>query len=713
MTRINYLRSLVVVVIAAIVAVFLALDLGQYFTLAELRDRRDELLAFTEANLLLVIGLYMIVYIVMAGLSLPGAAILTIAGGALFGLVTGTVVVSFASTLGATLAFVVARFLLRDFVQSRFGKRLEAVNRGVEKDGAFYLLALRLVPAFPFFVINVVMALTPIRTWTFFWVSQLGMLPATAVYVNAGTQLAAVDSVGDIFSPGLLGAFALLALLPLLLKAILAWLERRRVYRGFRRPKSFDYNLVVIGGGAAGLVSAYIGSAIKARVALVEKNRMGGDCLNTGCVPSKTLLRAAGLVAEARNSKNYGIESMEARFSLAGIMDRVREVIKTIEPHDSPERYRSLGVDVVEGSAEIISPWEVEVDGRRLSARSIILATGAEPLVPPIDGLEEIDYLTSDNLWDLEELPEKLVVLGGGPIGSEMAQAFGRLGSKVTVVEMADRLLPREDPEAGQALAGRLQREGMEIALAHRAVRVESGADGNRLVCEHEGEEKTIAFDRILIALGRKARTEGFGLEKLGVELNRNGTIAADGLMRTRFPNVYVCGDAAGPFQFTHVAAHQAWFASVNALLAPFWSFRADYSVIPWATFTDPEIARVGISEDEAREQGVDYEVTRYDLTGLDRAITDGHNEGFVKVLTVPGKDRILGVTIVGAQAGNMIAEFVLAMKHGLGLNKLLGTIHVYPTMMEANKYVAGNWKKDHAPQAALRWVERFHRLRR
>jgi pyruvate/2-oxoglutarate dehydrogenase complex dihydrolipoamide dehydrogenase (E3) component len=609
--------------------------------------------------------------------------------------------------------FLAARFLFHDAVQKRFRKRLKAINEGVERDGAFYLLALRLVPVFPFWVINLVMALTPIRTWTYYWISQLGMLPATIVYVNAGTQLGRVESTGDILSPELIGAFALLGLLPLILRWLLRVLKNRKVYAGFDKPESFDYNVIVLGAGSAGLVSAYIGATVNAKVALIEKNRMGGDCLNTGCVPSKALLRTARLVQDARDSERYGIREMTADFSLAEILQRVRDVIAKIEPHDSPERYRGMGVDVIEAAGRLVSPWAVAVDGRTITARSIVLATGAEPLVPPIPGLNETGYLTSDTIWELEELPERMVVLGGGPIGSELAQAFARLGSAVTVVEMADRLLPREDPEAGGALMDRMRREGVEIATGHRAVRFERTDAGGRVICEHEGRERTFEFDRVLIALGRKARTRGFGLDELGVEVADDGTIATDPFLRTNFPNILVCGDAAGPYQFTHVAAHQAWFASVNALLDPFWSFRADYRVIPWATFTEPEVAHVGLNETDARAQEVDYDVTRYDLDDLDRAIADGADAGFVKVLTEPGKDRILGATIVGAHASELLTEFILAMKHGLGMNKILATIHVYPTFSEAGKFAAGEWKKARKPERVLGWAERFFRWRR
>jgi pyruvate/2-oxoglutarate dehydrogenase complex dihydrolipoamide dehydrogenase (E3) component/uncharacterized membrane protein YdjX (TVP38/TMEM64 family) len=710
MSKSLLLRILILTLFAGGILAFFLFDLGQYLNLEELRQRRDQLRSFTEANLGLMIAAYMLIYIVMAALSVPGAAVMTLAGGALFGVLIGTIAVSFASTIGATLVFLAARFLFRDSIQARFGKRLKPVNEGVEHDGAFYLLALRLVPIFPFWLINLLMALTPIRTWTYYWVSQLGMLPATIVYVNAGTQLARIDSMGDILSAQLIGAFVLLGLLPLMLRWILRILNRRKVYRGHKRPTRFDYNLVVIGAGAAGLVSAYIGATVKAKVALIEKNAMGGDCLNAGCVPSKALLRTARLMAEARDSRRYGIRAMKAELDFSEVMERVRSAIARIEPHDSPERYRNLGVDVIQGKATLVSPWEVEVDGQRMSAHSIVLATGAEPLVPAIEGIDQTGFLTSDTLWSLNELPGRMVVLGGGPIGCELSQAFARLGSQVAVVEMADRLLPREDIEAGSLLAEHLRKDGVTVATAHKAVRLE---DDQRLICEHDGQEVTFEFDRILIALGRKTRTNGYGLEALGVRLNDSARIDADPFQRTNFPNVYVCGDAAGPYQFTHVAAHQAWSAAVNALISPWWSFRTDYRVIPWVTFTDPEVARVGLSEDEALEQDIDYEVTTYGIDDLDRAIADSVDYGLVKVLTEPGKDRILGVTIIAAHAGEMLAEFVLAMKHNLGLNQILGTIHPYPTFGEANKYAAGEWKKAHKPEAVLRWAERYFRWRR
>jgi pyruvate/2-oxoglutarate dehydrogenase complex dihydrolipoamide dehydrogenase (E3) component/uncharacterized membrane protein YdjX (TVP38/TMEM64 family) len=708
-------RLVLLLLIVAAVAGFFLFDLDRFLTLEALKAGREALSGWVAANTAMALAAFFLVYVAVTALSLPGAAIMTLAGGALFGLLAGTIVVSFASSLGATLAFLASRFLFRDAVRAKFGQRLAAFEDGVRRDGAFYLFSLRLVPAFPFFLVNLLMGLTPIRTGTYYLVSQVGMLPATVVFVYAGTQLAQIDSLAGILSPGLIGAFVAIGLLPLAMRWIGNALAARRVYRGHRRPKRFDYNVVVIGAGSAGLVSAYIAAAVKAKVALVEKHKMGGDCLNTGCVPSKALIRSARLLAEARDSAKYGIRKVEASFDFAEVMERVQRVVAEVEPHDSVERYTGLGVECILGSARIVSPWEVEVDGRRLTTRSIIVASGARPLVPTLPGLDGLRFLTSDSLWDLREQPRRLLVLGGGPIGCELSLAFARLGSRVTQVEMAPRLLPREDEDVSALLAKVFAHEGVDVRTGHRAIRVEAAADGlsGTLVAEGPAGEVRIDFDRILLALGRTANVAGFGLEELGVRIGARGTIDADPLMRTNFPNIAVCGDVTGPYQFTHVSAHQAWYAAVNQLLAPFWSFRVDYRVIPWATFTDPQVARVGLSEAEAKAQGIAVEVTKYGIDDLDRAIADGSAEGFVKVLTAPGKDRILGATIVHAEAGELIAEYVLAMKHGIGMNQILGTIHAYPTLMEANKYAAGVWKRAHAPQAALRWAQRFFAWRR
>jgi pyruvate/2-oxoglutarate dehydrogenase complex dihydrolipoamide dehydrogenase (E3) component/uncharacterized membrane protein YdjX (TVP38/TMEM64 family) len=709
-------KILLATVIAAVVALYFGFDFGRYFSLDAFKVRQEAIENWRAAQPLTAALLFFLAYVAVTGLSLPGAAMMTLVAGAIFGLFWGTILVSFASSIGATLAFLASRFLLRDWVQSRFGERLRAINSGVAKEGGFYLFTLRLVPVFPFFMINLLMGLTPMRAATFYWVSQVGMLAGTLVYVNAGTQLAGISGLSGILSPGLIASFALLGIFPLIAKKIVEAVKARQVYARWTRPAKFDRNIVVIGGGSAGLVTAYIAAAVKAKVTLIEKHKLGGDCLNTGCVPSKALIRSAKFLSHVARAQEFGCRGASADFSFADVMERVRRIVRAVEPHDSVERYTGLGVDVIEGSAKIVSPWEVEVtrnDGstQRMSTRSIVIAAGARPFVPPIPGIEEVGYLTSDTVWNLRELPRRLVVLGGGPIGCELTQAFARFGSTVTQVEMLPRLMIREDPEVSELIAKRFRSEGITVLLEHKAKAfvVENGEKG--LIAEHEGREVRIPFDAVLVAVGRVANLKGYGLEEVGITTGR--TVDTNDFLQTNYPNIYAAGDVAGPYQFTHTAAHQAWYAAVNALFDPFRKFKADYSVIPWATFVEPEVARVGLNETEAKEKGVAHEVSRYDIDDLDRAIADSEAHGFIKVLTVPGKDRILGVTIVGEHAGDLIAEYVLAMKHGIGLNKILGTIHIYPTMAEANKYVAGVWKKAHAPQQLLAWVARFHAWRR
>lgn len=689
-------------------------DLGQWLTLERLKAGRDTLISLYADQPVQTALIFFGVYVLAAAVSFPGASILTLAAGAMFGWAMGLLLVSFASSLGALLAFWVSRYMLRDVIEQRFGKLLQPINEGLAKDGTFYLLTLRLVPLFPFWLINLLMGLTTLGARRFYIVSQIGMLVGTAVYVNAGTQLAAIDTAADVLSPGLLASLVLLGVFPLLAKFMVDALQRRKLYARWPRPARFDRNLVVIGAGAGGLVSAYIAAAVKAKVTLIEGHKMGGDCLNYGCVPSKALIRSAKAMKQLRNAHRLGIRNALGEVDFAGVMRRVHEVIEAIEPHDSVERYTLLGVEVLEGHARITSPWSVEVrqaDGsvQTLTTRSIVIAAGASPFVPPIAGLKEAGFLTSDTIWGLTELPKRLVVLGGGPIGCELAQSFARLGSAVTQVEMAPRLMLREDPDASDLVAASLRVDGVNVLTGHQAIRVEVCEGEKRLIVRHGDEELPIAFDQLLCAVGRSPRVTGYGLEELGIPLTPQKTIQTNAFLQTLYPNIYAVGDVAGPFQFTHTASHQAWYAAVNALFGRFKRFKADYSVIPWATFTDPEVARVGLSETEAREQGVAHEVTRYGMDDLDRAIADGTAHGFVKVLTVPGKDKILGVTIVGEHAGDLLAEYVLAMKYGLGLNKILGTIHTYPTLSEANKYAAGQWKRAHAPHRLLGWLARFH----
>ncbi|EAT11181.1 FAD-dependent oxidoreductase [Bermanella marisrubri] len=709
-------RLILLCAIFTTVIAFFALDLHQWLTLEALKGGLGQFNQWLEQSPVIVGAAFFVIYVAVTALSLPGAAVMTLAAGAIFGLAWGLLLVSFASSIGATLAFLVSRYLLHDTVQQRFGDRLKAINEGIKKEGAFYLFTLRLVPIFPFFLINLVMGLTPIKAWTFYWVSQVGMFAGTIVYVNAGTQLAQIDSLSGILSPDLILSFALLGIFPLLAKKLISIIKARRVYKNWKKPKSFDRNLIVIGAGAGGLVSAYIAAAVKAKVTLIEANKMGGDCLNYGCVPSKALIKTAKVAKQMRHASQYGLNDQEPQFSFKKVMERIHNVIKSIEPHDSVERYEGLGVEVLQGYGRLIDPWTVEVklhDGsvQTLTSRSIVIAAGAEPFVPPLDGIDDVNYVTSDTLWDrfaeYDELPKRIVVLGGGPIGSELSQAFARLGSDVSQVEMGERIIAKEDLDVSEYAKEKLESDGVTVLIKHKAIHCGIEHGDKYIVLEHDGEEKRVYFDELICAVGRTARLKGYGLEELGIETDR--TVITNEYLQTLYPNIYAAGDVAGPYQFTHTASHQAWYAAVNGLFGQLKKFKVDYRVIPWVTYLDPEIARVGLSESEAIEQGIDFEVTRYGIDDLDRALAESEATGFVKVLTPPGKDKILGVTIVGSHAGELLTEFVLAMKYGIGLNKILGTIHAYPVWSEANKFAAGQWKQSNKPEKVLKWVEKYH----
>ena len=600
-------KVFVLVLVLAAVGAFFALDLNQWLTLDGLKASLSQFEALRQQSPYKVALIFFVAYVLVTALSLPGAVIMTLAAGALFGLASGTLLVSFASSIGATLAFLASRYLLRDVIQARFGDRLNAINEGMAKDGTLYLFTLRLVPLFPFFLVNLLMGLTPIKTLSYYWISQLGMLAGTLAYVNAGTELAKINSLSGILSPGLVLSFALLGIFPLLAKQFLKFLQRRRVYAKWSRPAKFDRNLVVIGAGAAGLVTSYIAAAVKAKVTLVESHKMGGDCLNYGCVPSKALIKSARMAHQMRHADHYGLRAVTPEFSFRQVMVRVHEVIGTIAPHDSVARYTALGVEVLQGHARIVDPWTVEVtqnDGQpgprvqRLTTRSIVIAAGARPFVPPLPGLDEVGYVTSDTLWDefakLDAPPKRLVVLGGGPIGCELAQSFARLGSQVIQIEMAPRLMLREDLEVSELARQALLRDGVQVLTNHKALRCEKKGLRKFIVVEHQGAEVSIEFDAILCAVGRTARLQGYGLEDLGIATQR--TVPVNDYLETLYPNIYAAGDVAGPYQFTHTAAHMAWYAAVNALFGDFKKFKVDYSVVPWATFIDPEVARVGLS---------------------------------------------------------------------------------------------------------------------
>jgi len=710
---VNRIKLVIAAFVLLALGAYIAFDLGQYLTLEFVQSRLASLQAFRDENFALTAAIYFVFYVVATGISIPGAILLTLLGGAIFGLWWGTLLVSFASSIGATGAFLASRLLLRDWVQRRFGAYLAPINKGIEKDGAFYLFSLRMVPLVPFFVVNLLMGLTSISVPAYYFTSQIGMFVSTLVYVNAGAELAQITSLSGLVSPSILLSFTLLGVVPLLAKAIIGMMQKRKRLGAFKKPKRFDANVVVVGGGSAGLVTSLIVAGAKAKVVLVEKHRMGGDCLYTGCVPSKSIIRSGRIMEYIRRAEDYGIVDAAGKVDFAAVMRRVQTVIETIEPHDSPERFTSLGVECVSGAARLLSPYEVEVEGKRITTESIVIASGARPFIPPVPGLDGIDYLTSDTVWSLTELPPRLLVVGGGPIGCELAQAFSRLGSKVTQVDMAARIMPREDEDVSAAVSARFAAQGIEVLTGHRLLKFETVDGEHFMEAEHQGETVRVAFDRVLLAIGRKANTEGFGLEEIGVALTPQGTVEVNEYLQTNLPNVFACGDVAGPYQFTHMASYQAWFAALNAIAGGFWRSRVNYSVVPWATFTDPEVARVGLSEDEAKQQGIAYEVTRYDMDHHDRSLADGEAHGFVKILTVPGKDKMLGVTIVGYHAGEQIAEFVFAMTHNMGLKSISAVTHIYPTLGEANKFAANAWRSARLPTQYFPWLKRFFDWRR
>ncbi len=707
------IKVIFLVAVTGLVTLFYQAGGQHYLTLGYVQQSLAQFQEYAKNEPILAVGSYFLIYVTATSLSFPGATILTLLGGALFGALYGTIIVSFASTVGATLAFLGTRYLARDFVIKKIGPKMNSFDEGIKKDGNWYLFSMRLLPVFPFFIVNLAMGLTSISIKNFFVVSQLGMLPGTFVFVNAGKELAQITSLSGILSARLLIAFSLLGLLPMIIKFIVARFKAYKVYANYKKPKSFDYNIAVIGAGSGGLVTAYIAAAIKAKVILIEKHKMGGDCLNTGCIPSKALIRTARFLREQKKSKLYGIEKASVDFNFTDVMSRVKQVIKKIEPHDSIDRYTQLGVECVQAEAQIADPWTITFKDRRITAKNIVVATGAKPRIPDIPGLNKISFVTSDTIWNLKTLPNKFLVLGGGPIGCELAQAFAALGSHVTILETSKKLLGREDADVVTLMNDVFTKEGIKIQTEVKVHSFERLGETNYVNFEKNSVQYKIDFDVVLLAIGREANVQGFGLEKLGIELSDQKTIKTDLYLRTNYPNIYACGDAVGPYQFTHAASHQAWFASVNSLFSPLKKFKINYDHLPWATFTYPEIARIGLNEVDAKEKKIEFEITKYEINDLDRAIADSSDYGFVKVLTVPGHDKILGVTIVADHASEMLPEFVIAMQHGLGLNKILSTIHSYPTMAEANKYAAGVWKKAHAPEKALQYLKKFHNWRR
>jgi pyruvate/2-oxoglutarate dehydrogenase complex dihydrolipoamide dehydrogenase (E3) component/uncharacterized membrane protein YdjX (TVP38/TMEM64 family) len=689
-------RTRLVVVLAIVVAIaaFFILGGSEYLTLETLKGARDSLSAFVAEQPVTAALAFIAAYIGIVALSLPGAAIMTLAAGALFGLVEGVALASIASTTGATLAMLAARFIARDWVRKRFPRAVEVVDKGIAKDGAVYLLSLRLAPVFPFFLVNLALGLTAMRVGLYALVTWAGALPGTIAYTFAGTQLARITRPSDVLSPGLLLAFLGLALVPLLGKWIANGVQRRRALGKFRRPKKFDANLIVIGAGSGGLVASLVAAQLKAKVVLIERAEMGGDCLNTGCVPSKSLIRAARSIAEIRKSSTFGVTSGEPSVDFTAVMRRLNETIAAIAPNDSVERFQGLGVDVRVGEARLVDPWTVTIGGGGpITAPGIIIATGAAPVIPPIPGLAESNFATSETLWamlsKMDRAPERVAVLGAGPIGCELGQALQRLGSQVTIVAMSHQILEREDVQAAEIVAKALEKDGVKLMLGAAVERV----DGGEL---HLGNER-VPFDLLIVAVGRKARLEGFGLEQFDYRST---------------PHIRFVGDAAGGEQFTHFAGHSGAIAAINALIGRFGRLKYD-KLVPRVTFTSPEVASVGLTEAQAKEQKKEVEVFTYSLAEADRAVIDDVGEGLVKLIATKGKDRVLGATIVAPNAGDLIVPWILAIKNGVGLKAMQSLIYPYPTMSEAGRAAASEWRKAHSSPRALRMFERWNAWRR
>ena len=700
LVRMKASRWAILAVLITATACFFYFDLSQYLTLESIKAHSGALHGKVQANPWWAAAVFCAVYAALTALSFPGTVVLTLLAGALFGLLEGTLLVSVASNVGALVAMLISRFMLRDWVQRRFGKQIAGINKGLAREGTFYLVSLRLIPLVPFVLLNPALGLTRINIWTFWWTTQLGMLPGHAIYVNAGEKLVGLRSLSGILSPSIIGTLVLLAVFPILATRLLTFYKARKVYRGWRKPKRFDCNLVVIGGGTGGLATARVAASLKARVSLVERERLGGLAMHDGGVPSKALCHVA--------NRSQGQHSDEA-FTEA--MAQMRHLAEAARRDISVDQYRRLGVDVIQGEARISSPWTVDVGGRTLTTRAIVIATGSRPQIPSIPGLAAVEPMTSDTLWALSERPERLLILGSGADACEFAQAFQRLGCQVTLASEDERLLSQEDAEVSEMMAKVLTADGIEIWLGLKAQRVETTEGERRLICDDdEGNERSLPFDRVLLMLGQRADVEGLGLSKLRLECGDDGTLEADEYLATRYPNIYAVGSVAGPYGAPHVAEHQGWYAAVNALFGGLKRFVVSDRVTPRAIFTTPEIATVGLNEAEAHALKLEFETTRLDLSTHAGAVIAGAGQGYVKVITEHDTDRILGVTIVGDHASETIAGFVVAMKHKLGMNKLGKTVLVSPTQGEALRQVAEIWQRQHQSARMRAWAERFNR---
>ncbi len=686
--------GLIVLIIVCVIAYY-RLDGNQYLNLENIKLHHQELLSAYQQNPFSFSLFYFFVYVVLVALSFPGATVLSLAGGYIFGFIKGLLIINWASTIGASVAFLMARFFFKDFLQRKFHHTFLKINQGMDREGNQYLLTLRLIPIFPFFLINILMGLTNISFWRFFIVSLIGMLPGTAVYVWAGTTLQNVNSVSDIFTSKMITIFFLVGLIPIIQSKFLIYLKQRKNYLKFSKPKKFDYNLIVIGGGAAGLVNAYIAANLKAKVLLVEESNMGGECLNYGCVPSKALISLS-------NTKKY------SKTNFAELKNEISNIIQSIAPHDSIDRYSNMGVDCEKGKANLISPFEIQINGKTFSGKKIVIATGAKPFYPTIDGLDKNKVFDYESVWKLEKLPDHLVIIGGGAIGCELALAFSKLGSKVSIIEQ-NAVLASEDRDMVNHVLTGLRTSTINIFENCKIISVNH--DENKIIFENENKITEIHFEHLLLACGKVGNTEAIS-SNLNFDLDsRNYIVVNEYLETVKYRNIYACGDVNGLKQLTNAASHQAWYTSINALFGTWKKFRIEHDFIPHAVFIEPELARVGLNELDAKRKSIEYDLYLFDASDLDRNLIERNKLGKIKVLTIKNTDQILGVTIVGEAASEILAEFVLAMKYHLGLNKVLATSHIYPSFSEQNKYVAGVWKKNSVPKYIYKILKKYHQI--
>ncbi|MBA3536096.1 MAG: FAD-dependent oxidoreductase [Tatlockia sp.] len=699
------LRSwLPLILLLGLLILFFSLRLDKYLTFTSLRENRATLISWTKEHFFMAALLYMSCYTLAVAASVPGAVFLTLAGGFLFGVVFGTVFVIVSATLGATALFFAVRTSFGDWLAKSALSWLGRMREGFQQNAFSYLLMLRLVPLFPFWVVNIVPALLGVDAKTFIITTFFGILPGSIVYVMVGNGLSHVFEANQ--TPNLGIIFDIKVLLPLLALAALSFIpilyKRVNPKEQKKNPKTnqIKCDLSIIGAGAGGLSVAAVAAQLGLKVVLLESGKMGGDCLNYGCVPSKSLLAAGKIAYQLRHAAQFGISSKGLEIDFKKVMQQVHAVIKVLAKNDSVERFESLGVQVIKAVARFSGVNTLVAQDRVIEARRIVIATGSSPFKPPIPGLEDTPYLTNETIFNLTEQPKHLIVIGGGPIGCELAQAFSMLGSKITLIE-GFNLLPKDDVDCVAILRAQLKAMGIIIHEQAKVLGVEPHAHGGiKVSINQAGEKLAIRGSHLLIATGRRANVENLDLEKAGIVYSNKG-IEVNSRLQTSNRRVYALGDVVGPYQFTHMATYQAGIVLRNiAFKIP---AKVDYRAIPWVTYTLPEIAHVGLLAEEALKHA-DIQFTEWSFLENDRAQTEHSLEGKIKIIS-DKKGRVLGVTIVGAHAGELILPWVIAIREKRTLRSFTDAVSPYPTLSEISKRVAGEFYKSKLFSNKTRWL--------